>query len=109
MSQAVFASYDQAALDAQYNNRARVSDYQTYLEKWAAQSAEVRQKSKAARIDVAFGSTAAEKLDIFPADAPNAPACMFIHGGYWFSLDKRNFSVIAGSLVPNGVTCVVNN
>jgi len=35
-----------------------------------------------------------EQLDFFPADKPGAPLLVFIHGGYWRSLDKNDFTFI---------------
>lgn len=108
MGDVLYGGYDRVGLDVQYNNRERFADYLDYFEKWSASSAETRGR-RDCRIDVSFGTTEAEKLDIFPAAQANAPVCMFIHGGYWQSLDKADFSFLAEGLVPNGVTLVVNN
>jgi arylformamidase len=106
------ARTDPAWLEAQYNNRARVPNFAQHLTRWAEASRLVREKS-AAQLDVAYGSGAGETLDIFPATAPagsgGAPLLVFIHGGYWRSLDKADFSYIAPALNAAGATVVLPN
>jgi arylformamidase len=60
-------------------------------------------------LDVPYGPTIDETLDIFPADAPNAPVFIFIHGGYWRALSSKEFSSVALGLQPLGITSVVIN
>lgn len=107
---AVFGNYDQAGLDAQYNNRAMVPDYPAYLARWQADS-EIARKTLAVELDIAYGKSDAERLDVFRAvDQPRgAPVLVFIHGGYWQALDKRDFDFVARAYVAAGVTVVVVN
>jgi arylformamidase len=105
---AVWRDYDQAGLDAQYNNRKRFPDYVDRFKAWA-QWSEAARAALAGRLDLAFGNQPSERLDVFPAAQKNAPLYVFIHGGYWYSLDKSDFSYVARGMVPNGVTTVVNN
>jgi arylformamidase len=100
---------DPAWLDAQYNNRARVADAMTQLAKWAEASALARERSAAKVLDLRYGGGPGETLDIFPAAAPNAPVLIYLHGGYWRSLDKSDFSFVAPSFVADGATVVVPN
>jgi len=62
---------------------------------------------------VAYGHAEGEKLDIFPAQckpgAPLAPVLVFIHGGYWRSLDKADHSFLAPAFVKQGACVVVPN
>lgn len=100
---------DPAWLDAQYNNRALVPDHARYFERWARDSRAAREQLTAL-LDVAYGHGPGETLDIFPArrrtDEPLAPVLVFIHGGYWRSLDKSDHSFLAPAFVDKG-TCVV--
>lgn len=105
---AIWQDYDQPGLDAQYNNRKRFPDYIDRFAAWAHWSRGTRDKLNC-RLDVAFGEQATEKLDIFPANQSGAPIYVFIHGGYWYSLDKSDCSYVAEGMVPHGVTTVVNN
>ena len=105
---AIYRGYDRAALDAQYNNRARIPEYVDYFERWLAWSAETRASLPGAR-DVAYGDLPVETLDIFPAEEPDAPILIMIHGGYWYSLDKHHDSFVAEGCRPHGVATVVIN
>ena len=95
-------------LEAQYNNRARVPDHAQILARWAQASALVRERS-AVHVDLAFGDGPGELLDVFPTAAPDAPVLVFIHGGYWRSLDKSDHSFVAPSFTADGAMVVVVN
>ncbi|MBI2206865.1 MAG: alpha/beta hydrolase [Candidatus Rokubacteria bacterium] len=107
MSTPVFRQYDQAALDREYDNRRKVAAFPEWLARYTRESERVR-KDLDARLDVAYGPTPAERLDIFPAGT-RAPINVFVHGGYWRSLDKAEFDFVAGAFVPAGVASVVVN
>jgi arylformamidase len=109
------SSFKAAWLNAQYNNRARVPDHADYFARWALQSQQARD-GLACVLDVPFIDAArsgalpvAPTLDVFPATQPNASVLLFIHGGWWRSLDKRDHSFIAPSFVAAGVTVVIPN
>ncbi len=102
------ASYDTAWLDRMYNNRALVPDHGAYFSRWAASSAAVR-STQPCTLDVPYGTGPNETLDIFPAARAGAPVLVFIHGGYWRSLDKSDHSFVAPPLVGEGACVVVPN
>ena len=103
----VFLHYDRAALDAEYNNRAKVKDAMQWLARYGAESARARAELPM-RFDVPYGRHHAERLDVFlPAGSGPAPVHVFIHGGYWHRLDKADFSFVARAF-PEAVTVVVN-
>jgi arylformamidase len=104
----IYRDYDQQALDAQYNNRARWPNYIDHFNNWTAWSRQTRGRLPSS-LDVAFGEAPEERLDIFPAAQAAAPLYVFIHGGYWYSLDKEQYSFVAEGMRPHGVTTVVNN
>lgn len=99
---------DPAWYDAQYNNRARVPESAAILARWAEASA-VSRKGLRARLDLPYGNSAAERLDVFPAQQPSSPILFFIHGGYWRALDKADHSFIAPAFVKAGAMVVVPN
>jgi arylformamidase len=107
MSRPVFRQYDQAALDREYDNRRKVAAFPEWLARYTRQS-EVARKELDCRLDVAYGPTAGERLDVFPAGS-RAPINVFVHGGYWRSLDKAEFDYVARAFVPAGVASVVVN
>jgi len=111
----VFLHYDRAALDAEYNNRAKVKDAMEWIARYGAESARARAEPPMS-FDVPYGSHHAERLDVFPAPgtgpAPGpgpAPVHIFVHGGYWHRLDKADFSFVARALRPAGAATVVIN
>ena len=98
----------QEELDAQYNMANTVPSYQSYAEFYVEESKGTRERLDC-HLDVSFGPTIAEHLDVFPADQPDAPVLLFIHGGYWHSLSSKEFSFVADGPVSQGVTTVVLN
>ena len=104
----VYRGYDQAALDAQYNNRAMVPDHPRHIEAWARDSAAVRAARPTAKLDLAYGPGERQKLDFFPA-GPGAPLHIFIHGGYWRALDKSSFSYPAAPFTASGIAYAALN
>ena len=102
MGDTVYLDYDQAGLDAQYNLRARWPDHDRYFDRWAAESAATRERL-ACRLDLAYGPTAGQRLDLFPAADTPAPLIAFIHGGYWQALDKSDFSYLASAFHDQGL------
>ena len=100
---------DPVWLDAQYNNRARVADHAQVLANWARASTLARSGAPGAQLDVSYGEDASETLDIFPAPQAGAPVLVFIHGGYWRSLDKSDHSFVAPAFNAAGATVVVPN
>ena len=102
---------DPAWLDAQYNNRALVPEHPQYFARWAQASELVRQQARCT-LDLRYGLPPKSTLDVFPTDAAGgsgAPVLVFIHGGYWRSLDKSDFSFVAPSFTADGALVVVPN
>ncbi len=95
-------------LNAQYMPRQAVPNAETYLENAAKRSATARKKLKG-HIDIAYGDTEGQTLDIFAASQPKAPVHVFIHGGYWRALDKSFYSEMATPFVKAGATVVLLN
>ncbi|GJQ73028.1 hypothetical protein Trydic_g1662 [Trypoxylus dichotomus] len=59
-------------------------------------------------LNVPYGDSDMQKLDIFGTDLPNdAPIFVFLHGGYWQEGGKDLFSFIARSLHQNGCKTIV--
>ena len=109
MHDRVFLGYDRAALDREYDNRKKVVDAPAWLTRFAEASNETR-AALPCRLDLPYGAHPGERLDVFPAErATPAPIHVFVHGGYWQWLDKKDFSYVARALVPVGITTVVIN
>ena len=95
------------ALEREYNNRALVPEHPAIFEKWRTDSAAFRACADA-ELDIAFGDDALQRLDLFPAKNARGTV-VFIHGGYWRSLDKSDFSFVAALFVANGISVAMIN
>ncbi|QGY40318.1 alpha/beta fold hydrolase [Pseudodesulfovibrio cashew] len=96
----------QAEIDREYNAVGMVADLKPYIDFDAKANAEAR-GSLRYEPDIPYGAGADETLDIFPAESPNAPVLIFIHGGYWRSMSSKDFSLVAKGLAARGVTVVI--
>ena len=99
---------DAAFLSREYNNRVLVKDHPQYFARWAEASARAR-ATMTCYLDRRYGDSPAETLDIFPARKGDGSCMMFIHGGYWRALDKKDFSFLAPAWVDAGVSLAVVN
>ena len=99
---------DRDALAAQYNNRALVPDHATYFARGAESSARAR-NTMTCQLDLRYGDAPGETLDLFPARKGDGTCMMFIHGGYWRSMDKQDYSFLAPAWVDAGVSLAVVN
>jgi len=99
---------DKDFLSREYNNRELVPDHGRFFARWADASARAR-ATMTCYLDREYGPAPGEKLDIFPARKGDGSVLMFIHGGYWRSLDKRDFAYLAPAWVDAGVSLVVVN
>jgi arylformamidase len=97
---------DPAWLSAQYNNRALVPEHPRIMQGWVDASALARERSRCT-LDLRYTEGEGGLLDVFPAAAPGAPVIVFIHGGYWRSLDKSMFSFVAPAFNAHGAMVVV--
>ncbi len=99
---------DPAWLDRMYNNRALVPEHATHFSRWSETSAKAR-STQSCTLDISYGATGAETLDVFPAAQAGAPVLVFIHGGYWRSLDKADHSFVAPAFQAAGACVVIPN
>lgn len=91
-----------------YNARLAIPHYQRIFDGWAHASAAVR-ASAACRLDIAYGPHAMEKLDLFLPQGRPRGTLMYIHGGYWRSLDKSDASIVAPPFTSAGYAVAVVN
>jgi len=96
-------------LDKEYNNRARVPGYQAIIDRWGCDAAAFR-AGMGGEIDLPYGEHRLQTCDIFHTkDDAGGRIVLFIHGGYWRSLDKSQFSHVARGLQLHGVTVALPN
>ncbi len=98
-------------LEAEYNNRARVPEHAEIFLRWAREAEDYRAemlKAGRAELGLAYGDTPRQTVDLFAAaQAEGAPLAMFVHGGWWRSLEPSSFSQMARGLSANGATVAV--
>jgi arylformamidase len=86
-----------------FRTRDHVADFDRYLAEYARRSVQSRERH-AHQLDVAYGDSPAERLDLFlppPSTSPR-PIHLFIHGGYWRMFSKDDFSFIADTVLAAG-------
>jgi len=94
--------------DLLYNPRLTVSGYDEIFGRWDRDSERARAHLDC-YLDVPYGAADTETLDLFRTRGESRGLLMYIHGGYWRSLDKKRFSFVAPALVESGVTVAVVN
>lgn len=104
MSDRVFANYNQAELDAQYDNQRACPDFSGILEHAARLSQGAA--GLAGERDVRWGNDARESLDIYRPAAPGPlaglPVVVYVHGGGWLILDKSSSAFAAPAFTEAG-------
>jgi len=102
----VFLDYDQAALDAAYDQAAYAPNREQLIERRISESAMARRHiGEPERI--AYGPAEIERLDIYRSRRVPAPIFVFIHGGAWRSGRSKDFAVPAEMLLRAGAHYVV--
>ncbi len=92
------------AMEREYNNRAKVPDFPAIAEALGRDAAAFRAAHPDSELGVAYGATPRQAMDIFwPASGRYAPLAIFLHGGYWQSLDRAWFSHLAAGLTASGI------
>lgn len=98
-------------LEAEYNNRARVPEHADIFLRWAREAEDFRAemlKAGRAELGLSYGDTPRQTIDLFAAEqAEHAPLAIFVHGGWWRSLEPSTFSQMARGLNANGATVAV--
>ncbi len=98
--------------EVEYNNRARVPEHPQIFERWARDGAAYRDetvKEGRAEIGLKYGPSPRQTIDIFkPKSSKDGPLALFIHGGYWRSLEPSSFSQMARGMNAHGVTVAVS-
>ncbi len=99
---------DKAFLAREYNNRELVPEHPQFFARWGETSLRARSRMLS-YLDRRYGDMPGETIDLFPARKGDGTCMMFIHGGYWRSLDKQDFSFLAPAWVDAGVSLAVVN
>jgi arylformamidase len=98
----------QEELDAQYNLTAMFPEAASSYEAFCWRESKNVRSELDHRLDVPFGPTLAEHLDLYPA-GENAPVLVYVHGGFWCLRISKEFGFVARGPVSRGVATVVTN
>ena len=97
--------------EVEYNNRARVPEHAEIFARWTRDAAAYRERAGAeenAELGLAYGTGPRQKVDLFFPDATgHTPLALFVHGGYWRSLEASMFSHVAAGLNARGIAVAV--
>jgi len=103
MNEAVYRRFRQDELEYQYNPRISVPEYPELAKVRAAQARKVRESAKS-WLNIAYGASPRERLDIYAATNPAGPVLIYIHGGYWRSGSKEDNCNFVPTFTERGAT-----
>jgi arylformamidase len=102
----VFLDYDQAALDAAYDQAAYAPNREQLIARRVGESAMARRRVGEPK-RIAYGTAEIERLDIYRSGQAAAPVFVFIHGGAWRSGRSKDFAAPAEMFLAAGAHYVV--
>lgn len=97
--------------EKEYDNRGRVKEHPEIFARWDREAAAYREEArgKGAQFGIKYGDSTRQHYDFFPGTNhhASAPLAMFIHGGWWRTLEPAKFSHMAKGLNARGIDVAV--
>jgi arylformamidase len=95
--------------EKEYDNRGRIPEHPEIFARWARETAAYREAAGGTVLGLSYGRSPRQTIDLFPpkGDTATAPLAMFIHGGWWRTLEPAMFSQMAAGPNARGVTVAV--
>jgi arylformamidase len=95
--------------EKEYDNRGRVKEHPEIFARWDREAQAYRAAAAGARLGISYGASPRQSYDLFPAPQAGgkAPLAVFIHGGWWRSLEPAKFSQMARGLNARGIAVAV--
>ena len=106
MSDTMYKGFRKDEMEFQYNPRVSVPEYPQLAKQRSEESQKARAILKSC-LNISYGESPRQVLDIYPAHKPNAPVLVYIHGGYWRTGSKDENCNFAPAFVQRGATVVV--
>jgi len=106
MNDIVYKGFCKDEMEYQYNPRESVPEYPELARVRAVQAKKVRDSAKS-WLNIAYGDSPREQLDIYAADRPNGAVLIYIHGGYWRSGSKEDNCNFVPTFTEHGATVVL--
>lgn len=89
--------------DRDYANGAFIPGGNDYPDRWTKAAASFRKSlGKRADLDLAYGPSPREKLDLFLPEGTPKGVVVFVHGGYWHLFSKAHWSHLASGSLARG-------
>jgi arylformamidase len=101
----VWMDMDQVELDASYDQTVYAPMIAQIQQRYVTSSETTRARLGAPK-RLAYGATAVEMLDLYPARNANAPIFIFIHGGRWLRGKAKDYGFPADLFVNAGVNYI---
>ena len=108
----VYRGYSFAELNREYSPSTRVADYAGILRSWRRRGRDFVRRRTA---ELRYGPSPRQTMDLYmPEPCPGnggakPPLFVFIHGGYWQAIDKRDNGQVLEALLARGVAGVSLN
>ena len=102
----VFLDYDQAQLDACYDQTVWAANMEQMHRRQTALAAAARKRLAPAQ-RYAYGSARMEHLDVYRTAGAGAPVFVFVHGGAWKANSSERFAFAAETFVGSGAHFVL--
>lgn len=95
--------------EKEYDNRARIPEHPEIFARWQRETEAYRALARGAQLGIAYGPSPRQTIDLFPPKNanPHTPLAMFIHGGWWRTLDPSMFSQLAAGPNAHGISVAV--
>jgi arylformamidase len=106
MNETAYKGFRQDEMEYQYNPRVSVPEYPELAKVRSAQARKVRESAKS-WLNVAYGSSPRELVDIYAADRAGGPVLVYIHGGYWRSGSKEDNCNFVPTFTKRGALVVL--
>jgi arylformamidase len=106
MRDMIYKGFRENELEYQYNPRISVPEFPELAKQRAEASRKVRE-SRTSFLNVPYGDTPRQALDIFPAPRAGGPVLLFIHGGYWRSGSKEENCGFVPTFVDRGANVAI--
>lgn len=88
--------------DDAYANGAYIENADSYPPRWADEALNFRSAWIKKDLDIIYGDSDRQRLDLFHPDGTTKGLVVFVHGGYWRRFDKSYWSHLAAGALGNG-------
>jgi arylformamidase len=106
MGESGYKGFRKDELEHQFNPQVSVPEYPQLSAQRREKSQRVRAQLKS-WLDVPYGDTARQLMDIFPAPSGSAPVLLYVHGGYWRGGSKEDNCNFVDLFTEHGATVAV--